>query len=55
MDAFWLVVAFAVGGSIGFCLFAMVQLSRRSARPPKAKFQAVLHSLEFEGDTVTRF
>jgi hypothetical protein len=55
MDAVWIFLAFAVGGSIGFCLFAVLRLSQGTARKPKAKFNPVLHALEFEGETITRF
>jgi hypothetical protein len=55
MDALWLFLAFSIGGSLGFLLFAVLRSSRGVTRKPRAKFETVLHSLEFEGDTVTRF
>ena len=55
MDLVWLILAFSIGGSLGFLLFALLQSLRGPTRQPKAKFKAVLHSLEFEGETVTRF
>ena len=55
MDGLWLFLAFSIGGCAGFLLFAMFHVSRDSASKRGDGANPVLLSLEFEGDTQTRF
>jgi hypothetical protein len=55
MDAFWLVLAFSIGGSLGFLLFAVVRSARESLSKHRGKSHVGLSPFELEGDTVTRF
>jgi hypothetical protein len=55
MDSFWLLLAFSTGGCAGFLLFAMFHIARDSTSKRKAGTDPVLLSLEFEGETLTRF
>jgi hypothetical protein len=55
MDGLWLFLAFSIGGCAGFLLFAMFHVSRDSASKRRDGANPVLLSLEFEGDTQTRF
>ena len=55
MDGFWLFLAFSIGGCAGFVLFAMFHISRDSTSKRRVGANPVLLSLEFEGETLTRY
>jgi len=55
MDGLWLFLAFSIGGCAGILFFAMFHVSRDSASKRRDGANPVLLSLEFEGETLTRY
>lgn len=51
MIGLWVLLAFVIGGCVGFCVFALMRISRESERGSRSGFYGV----RLDGDTLSHF
>lgn len=54
METMWILVSIVAGASVGFLLFALLQMSRDAGRKRQV-LDKNIGFLQLEGDTLTRF